>query len=126
MPNAVTGVHDGEEAIRYLSGEGPYGNRAVHPLPKLVVLDLRLSGMHGLEVLRWIRRQPALARLPVVMITGMKQPGDVERAHELGASGFLVKPTSFPKVLEMAQRLRDYWLQPVPQPNAREEVQRPG
>jgi CheY-like chemotaxis protein len=126
MPNAVTGVNDGEEAIRYLRGETPYTNRASHPLPKLVLLDLRLPGMHGFEVLRWIRRQPALAALPVVVITGMQKPGELERAHELGANGFLIKPVLFPKVVEMAQKLREHWLRPEPQPNAREEVQHPG
>lgn len=112
VPDAVTGVKDGEQAIRYLNGEGPYANRTAHPLPKLVLLDLRLPGMHGFEVLRWIRRQPALAGLPVVVITGMETPGDAKRAQVLGADAFLTKPVVFAKVVEMARQLRDTWLAP--------------
>ncbi len=112
MPNPVQGVKDGPEAIRYLRGEDQYANRAVYPLPELVLLDLRLPGMHGFEVLRWIRRQPRFARLAVVVLTGMAVPGDAQRAQELGATGFLAKPFSFPKQVEMAQQLRDNWLRP--------------
>ena len=119
MPDAVTRVRDGEQAIRYLSGEGPYANRAAYPLPKLVLLDLRLPGMHGFEVLRWIRRQPTLAGLPVVAVTGMEMSGDAKRAHALGANAFLTKPVVFAKVVEMAQQLRDAWLPPDPQANRR-------
>ena len=110
--NPVQGVRDGPEAIRYLRGEGRYANRAVHPLPALVLLDLRLPGMHGFEVLQWIRQQPKLAQLTVVAITGMVTPGDIQRAQELGATGFLAKPFSFAKLLEMTQELRDKWLRP--------------
>jgi len=112
VPNPVQGVRDGPEAIRYLQGEGRYADRAAHPLPALVLLDLRLPGMHGLELLQWIRRQPKLAGLTVVTITGMAAPGDLERARELGASAFLAKPFSFAKLVEMAQQLRDQWLRP--------------
>src|SRR5262249_36092074 len=62
-------VSDGEEAIRYLSGEGPYVNRVEHPMPRLVLLDVKLSGMSGLDVLKWIRSRPDLHYLPVVMLT---------------------------------------------------------
>ena len=126
VPDAVTGLRNGEEAIRYLRGEGPYANRAAHPLPKLVLLDLRLPGMHGFEVLQWIRRQPKLARLPIVVITGMEAPDDVRRAHELGANAFLAKPFLLPKTVAMARQLRDAWLRldcPVDTP---EEAGHPG
>jgi len=112
IPNPVEGVKDGPEAIRYLRGEAPYANRAARPLPKLVLLDLRLPGMHGFEVLQWIRRQPELAGLAVVVITGMEAPGDVRRAQELGATAFLTKPLSLAKLVEMAGRIRDNWLRP--------------
>ena len=112
MSNPVQGVKNGPEAIRYLKGEAPYANRLAHPLPELVLLDLRLPGMHGFEVLQWIRRQPKLAGLAVVVVTGMEVPGDVRRAQELGATGFLAKPFSFAKLVEMAQQIRDAWLRP--------------
>ena len=112
IPNPVQGVRDGPEVLRYLRGEGRYANRVAHPLPKLVLLDLRLPGMHGFEVLQWIRRQPRLAELAVVVITGMVAPGDAQRAQELGATGFLAKPFSLAKLVEMAERIRETWLQP--------------
>jgi CheY-like chemotaxis protein len=112
IPNAVQTVRDGPEAISYFRGEGRYANRRAHPLPRLVLVDLRLPGMNGFEVLKWIRRHPTLGGLPVVVVTGMETPGDVRRAHELGASGFLPKPFSFAKQIEMAQTIRDNWLRP--------------
>ena len=115
IPNPVQGVKDGPEAIRYLRGEGPYADRAAHPLPELVLLDLRLPGMDGFEVLQWIRRQSRMAGLPVVVVTGMETPDDARRAQELEATGFLAKPFSFTKLVEMAQQIRDTWLRPARQ-----------
>ena len=85
-------------------------------MPELVLLDLRLPGMHGFEVLQWIRRQPGLAGLAVVVITGMVAPGDIRRAQELGATAFLAKPFAFAKLVEMAEQLRDNWLRPARPP----------
>ena len=113
IPNPVQGVRDGPEAISYFRGEGPYANRAAHPLPELVLLDLRLQGMHGFAVLQWIRRQSRLAGLPVVVLTGMEAPGDAQRAQELEATGFLAKPLSFAKLAEMARQIGDTWLRPA-------------
>ena len=113
MPNPIRGVEDGPEAIRYLRGEGRYAKRAAYPLPELVLVDLRLPGMSGFEVLQWIRQQPGLARLAVVVVTGMPAPGDAQRARALGASAFLPKPFSFDKQIELARQIRDQWLPPV-------------
>jgi len=83
--------------------------------------------MHGFEVLRWIRRHPTLAGLPVVVVTGMEKPDDVRRAAELGANAFLTKPFLFAKVVEMARQLRDTWLRPDCCPaDTREEAGHPG
>ena len=112
IPNPIHGVGDGPEAIRYLRGEGRYAKRADYPLPELVLVDLRLPGMPGFEVLQWIRQQPGLARLAVVVITGMAAPGDAQRAQELGATACLAKPFSFDKQVELARQIRDRWLQP--------------
>jgi CheY-like chemotaxis protein len=121
----IQGVKDGEEAIRYLRGVGPYANRSAHPQPKLVLVDLRLPRMHGLELVQWIRRQPDLVGLPVVAVTGMEEPGEALRARELGANAFLTKPLLFPQVVQMARKLQAAWLEPSHPGAARAEHRPP-
>src|SRR4030095_10881134 len=91
MPEGLQTVPDGEEAVRYLSGQGPYLNRVEHPLPRLVVLDLRLLKMSGLEVLKWIRSQPDLHYLPVVMLTSSTRRVDKEAAAAVRADQYILK-----------------------------------
>src|SRR5438874_1006611 len=93
--NPIHVVHDGESAIAYLAGTGPYVNRDGYPLPDLVLLDLKMLGMDGFEVLRWIRRQPSLKALRVVVLTSSEDIYDIGRAYEAGANSFLVKPFDF-------------------------------
>lgn len=110
LPNPLVVVGDGDEAVDYLSGAGRYADRAAHPLPVLVLLDLKLPRKSGLEVLDWLRRQPALKRLPVVVLTSSKEPGDVNRAYDLGANSYLVKPLGFDALLDLVRSLNVYWL----------------
>jgi CheY-like chemotaxis protein len=110
LPNPLVVVGDGDEAVDYLSGSGRYADRATHPLPVLVLLDLKLPRKSGLEVLDWLRRQPALRRLPVVVLTSSKEPGDVNRAYDLGANSYLVKPLGFDALLDLVRSLNVYWL----------------
>jgi len=110
MANPLQVVTDGEEAVAYLSGEGHYGDRQKHPLPMLVLLDLKLPRKSGLEVLEWLRGQPGLKRLPVVVLTSSKESGDVNRAYDLGANSYLVKPVGFDSLVGMVKPLGFYWL----------------
>lgn len=103
-------VNDGEEAIAYLAGEGNYADRERHPLPNLVLLDLKLPKKSGLEVLHWLRQQPVLQRLPVVVLTSSREHSDVNRAYELGANSYLVKPVRSQDLVEMIKTLDVYWL----------------
>jgi CheY-like chemotaxis protein len=103
-------VNDGEAAVAYLAGVGDYADREQHPLPVLVLLDLKLPRRSGFEVLAWIRQQPGLQRLPVVMLTSSEQIQDVNRAYEVGANSYLVKPVGFDALLEMVRMLDLYWL----------------
>ena len=103
-------VGDGEAAVAYLAGQDAYADRQQYPLPALVLLDLKLPRKSGLEVLAWLRAQPALKRLPVVVLTSSRERGDVDRAYELGANSYLVKPVGFDTLLEMIQTLGLYWL----------------
>src|SRR5438067_2100329 len=83
--NPLHVVHDGEEAIAYLKGEGQYSNRAEFPLPALLLLDLKMPRKHGFEVLKWIRDQPGLRTLRVIVLTSSDDDHDVNLAHLLGA-----------------------------------------
>ena len=103
-------VSNGEEAIAYLAGEGNYTDRELHPLPNLVLLDLKLPRKSGLEVLGWLRQQPVLQRLPVVVLTSSRERSDVNRAYELGANSYLVKPVRSQDLVEMIKSLDLYWL----------------
>ncbi|MFA0745554.1 MAG: hypothetical protein LASZOEIN_002365, partial [Candidatus Fervidibacter sp.] len=87
-------VSDGEEAIRYLAGEGEYADRDKFPLPSLVFLDLNLPRKSGLDVLAWVKEQPSLHRLPVVVLTATEDEGAIREALALGANHYIAKPPS--------------------------------
>src|SRR5438094_370824 len=86
--NPIQAVCRGEEAIEYLKGEGEYSDRAKFPLPALLLLDTRMTGISGWEVLRWVRQQPEFASLFVVVFTGSEYPGDRQKAQDLGANAY--------------------------------------
>jgi CheY-like chemotaxis protein len=108
--NPMQVVRDGGEAIAYLNGEGKYSNRAEYPLPELLLLDLKMPGTDGFEVLKWMRQQPGLRALRVVVLTSSDQMRDVNAAYQLGANSFLVKPMDFERFIEMTQAINGYWL----------------
>ena len=108
--NPLQVVPSGDQAIAYLKGEGPFANRAEYPLPELVLLDLKLPGIDGFQVLRWIRQQPELKALRVVVLTSSDRIQDVNLAYQLGANSFLVKPVDFERFVEISQALKGYWL----------------
>ncbi len=102
-------VRDGEEAVNYLSGHGPYADREQFPMPYLLLLDLKMPGMDGFEVLQWVREHPTLKRLLVVVLTSSSLQADVDRAYELGANSYLVKPLDPASMLNTLQRFEAYW-----------------
>ncbi len=103
-------VDNGEAAVSYLSGAGDYSDRDQHPLPILVLLDLKLPCRSGHEVLAWLRQQPGLKRLPVVVLTSSQEMGDIDRAYDLGANSYLVKPVAFNALIEIVKTLDLYWM----------------
>ncbi len=107
IANPIIVVNDGEQAISYLAGREPYVDRA---LPMLVLLDLKLPRKSGHEVLEWLRQQQNLKRLPVVVLTASSESSDVNRAYDLGANSYLVKPVTFDALVEMVNTLNLYWL----------------
>jgi CheY-like chemotaxis protein len=111
-------VNDGEQAMQYLSGSSAFAQREKFPLPSLVLLDLKLPRKSGIEVLEWIRAQPGLRRIPVVMLTASRQPMDVNRAYDLGANAYLVKPVNFDALVELLKTTDKFWLRSNERPSA--------
>ncbi len=103
-------VVDGEAAIAYLKGEGVYRDRTIHPLPFVMLLDLNLPRVSGFDVLAWVRSQPKLKRIPMIILSASSRAADIERAYDLGATGFLVKPATLTELVTITLRLRD-WLE---------------
>ncbi|MBC1236222.1 response regulator [Nostoc sp. 2RC] len=109
-------VSNGEAAISYLCGEGEYADRERYPLPILVLLDLKMPRKSGFEVLEWLKQQPKLKRLPVVVLTTSKETTDVHKAYDLGVNSYLVKPVAFSDLTAMVKLLDAYWLNLNQQP----------
>ncbi len=103
-------VPNGEEALAYLKGEGVYGDRRKFPFPALLMLDLKMPRKSGLEVLEAIRGDPDLKKLTVVIFTSSNQERDIDRALDLGANSYLVKPSRPETLAALLHRVEDYWL----------------
>jgi CheY-like chemotaxis protein len=106
----LQGVCNGEEAIAYLTGEGPYSDRDKFPLPIVMLLDLNMPRKNGYDVLVWVRAQPALKYLPIFILTASARSEDVERAFYLGTTSYLVKPSNL-ETLEAMIRCLCAWIQ---------------
>ena len=117
ITHRIVSLADGEAAIDYLKGTGQYADRSAYPLPILLLLDINLPLVSGLEVLSWLRSESPVAGLPTIMLSSSSQPADVKRAYQMGANAYLVKPSGLARLLTMAQGIRDFWLlqnQPPP------------
>jgi len=110
IPYPLQVVWNGQEAISYLKGEGKYSNRDEYPLPDLLLLDLKMPRVNGFEVLQWIRSQPGLSSLRVLVLTSSDQIRDVNEAYKLGANSFLVKPLDFEDFAELNRLIQEFWL----------------
>ncbi len=110
ITNPLHIVRDGEEAILYLAGRGKYSLRDEYPLPHLFLLDLKMPRADGFEVLSWVRAQPSLSNLIIVVLTMSQDIRDVNKAYSLGANSFLVKPMDFEHATSLSQLIQNYWL----------------
>jgi CheY-like chemotaxis protein len=108
--NPLHVVRNGEQSVAYLSGFGRYADRNQHPLPSVVLLDLKMPGMDGFDVLRWIRQQQVFQKLRVVVLSSSDLMPDVSRAYKLGANSFLIKPVDFERFVEISQALSGSWV----------------
>jgi CheY-like chemotaxis protein len=104
LTNPVEVARDGEEALAWI-GRWEQGE----PLPAVILLDLKLPRVDGLEVLRQLKAHPEFRRVPVVMLTTSKENQDVHRAYELGVNSYIVKPVDFDKFVEVASQIEVYW-----------------
>jgi len=115
--NPIIQLRNGDEALGYLAGVGKFSNRIQHPLPALILLDLKLPGMTGLQLLQWMRSQRDLRRIPVVVLTMDEAPSTINAAYDLGANSYLVKPGKPEDVLRLVETIQHYWMklnQPPP------------
>jgi CheY-like chemotaxis protein len=96
---------NGEEALNYLQGKGQHADRVAYPIPSLILLDIKMPCLNGFEVLQWIRQQSALIHIPVIMLTSSLEDADREKARELGAQDFFIKPPTAESVRKMLQRV---------------------
>ncbi|MFE4106669.1 response regulator [Almyronema epifaneia] len=110
LNNAIYTAKDGDAAVQYLRGENAYADRLQYPIPGLVILDLKLPKRSGLEVLAWMRQQPVIKRIPVVVLTSSNQHVDVDQAYEAGVNSYLVKPVAFDALISMVSAINDYWI----------------
>ena len=111
IPHALQCVTDGAQAVDYLAGNGVYADRNKYPMPDLVFLDIKLPKRNGHEVLAWIRTQPVLKTLPVVMLTSSTAPSDVSRAYELGVTSYLRKLSAPAEFGQGVRVILKYWLE---------------
>ena len=108
LANEVIVVRDGEEALNYLQYQGPYESRP-KGLPAVVLLDLKLPKVDGLEVLQQIKQSPDLQRVPVVMLTSSREEHDLLRSYKLGVNAYVVKPVGFNEFIEAIADLGIFW-----------------
>jgi CheY-like chemotaxis protein len=111
IPHLLRSVPDGEAAIEYLSGNGVYSDRTIHPQPDLVFLDIRMPKRDGHEVLQWIRSQPRFRTLPVVMLSHSTRAEDVDRAYRLGVTSYLGKLANPAEFGQAVRVILKYWFE---------------
>ncbi len=110
IQNPLQVVTDGQEAIGYLRGDGKYSDRQAYPLPKLIVMDIKMPRKSGFEVLEWVKGDGRPLRLiPIVIVSSSDNPADVNHAYELGANAYMVKPVNFRAVEHLFESITHYW-----------------
>ena len=110
IPNPLFVVRNGQEAVDYLAGTGDYAQRDKHPLPGLLLLDLKMPWMDGFDVLKWLRTHPQFDQLPVVVLTSSKLQSDVDKSRQLGVYDYRVKPHGFDDLVRLLDDVRKCWL----------------
>ena len=109
VQNPLQVVSDGQQALDYLEGVGDFANREIYPLPFLILLDLKLPYVMGLDVLRWIRARREFDHMLVVVLSSSQQDSDIEATHRMGGNFYLTKPPNGSKLTQLIDTLKDTW-----------------
>jgi CheY-like chemotaxis protein len=119
IQNRMEVVADGEEAIAYLRGENRYADRQRYPMPTLLLLDIKMPGKNGLEVLEWLRtsEQAGLNRLPVIIMSSSNLQADIDRAYDLGVNAYLIKPAAFGELVGTMRKTVEFWKDTAERPS---------
>lgn len=110
ISNHIHVARDGEEALEFIFCEGPFTSRKMEDGPKVILLDLKLPKIDGLEVLRRIKHDPRTKSIPIVVLTSSREQNDVVESYDLGVNSYIVKPVNFEQFSEAVQKLGMYWL----------------
>jgi CheY-like chemotaxis protein len=110
LANHIEVARDGEEALDFLFCRGPYAQRSFEQPPRVVLLDLKLSKVDGMEVLREIKKDPRTRAIPVVILTASREESDLANGYHLGANGYVQKPVDFDNFRNLVKQLGLYWL----------------
>ena len=103
-------LSSGEQAIAYLEGHGEHADRLAHPLPCLVIMDLKMNGASGFDVLKRMRQHPEWKSVVVILLSSSTMPGDIDRALNQGANAFVTKPATIDGFRELLEALQAFWL----------------
>lgn len=125
IPARLYRVSEGPQAMAYLSGDGIYRDRAAYPFPDLILLDLAMPKMSGIDVLKWIREQPGSTNTKILIFTSSEKPEDEQAANRIGADGYLLKPTRFDDLKKLVKGVYDQWLTEKPAKKAGRKVKSP-
>ncbi len=120
--NRIDVVYDGEEALNYLYNKGKYADKTKYPRPGLILLDIKLPGIDGIQVLKTIKEDPNLKRMPVIMLTTSKRDEDIAQSYNYYANSYLTKPVGFKEFEDKIQQLDYYWLLINEPPNSDQSI----
>ncbi len=107
--NRIATVNDGEEATAYLRGLEIYSDRSLHPLPRLLITDIKMPRMGGIELLEWMYAREEFRLIPTIVLTSSNDQADIIRAFEHGAKGYMIKPVQFGDLEKLIRTIADYW-----------------
>lgn len=109
LPSPIHICADGEEVRNYLKGEGIYADRYKYRFPRIVVLDLKMPKMGGLDVLRWLKKDPKCGVIPVIILSSSEHPADIDACYQAGANAYLVKDPGLDRLKDILRRLHEFW-----------------